>query len=266
MESRSPPPPPAEALRALLPPDVDLDAGWRHEAARPIWYGVVWGRLGRGDLALAHWERVRLPRLWPWMAAERGQLLREVGLYAEAEALEFPALAQADDPVDQAMLRISLVADAVGQGDLDRAPRRLDAARAGLARCPDGPRAARQRLRLAWVGVEVAFLIGREPSKDGLPVLVRGQVVWPPDHRWGSRFHAAKGLLFGGVATGELVLLDRAAELAPPALRWAVELARADAGRVDAEQEARAAWREVVLPPGCGTAVAATVTARRLAG
>ena len=33
--------PPVAALRALLPPDVDLDGQLRHEAARPVWLGVV---------------------------------------------------------------------------------------------------------------------------------------------------------------------------------------------------------------------------------
>lgn len=260
-----PPPPPSDALATLLPPDVDLDAGWRHEAARPVWYGVVWGRLGRGDLAAAHLDRVRLPELQPWVAAERGRLLRELGLHARAEALEFPALVQAADAGDEAMLRISLTADAVGLGDVDRAVRRLEAASDALARCPEGPRAARQRLRYAWVAAEVAFLTGGRPTGEGLPKLGEdGEVVWPADQRWGTTFHAAKGLLFGGVVAGEPRLLDLAAAHAPPVLRWAIELARADAGRDGAFEAARRAWRAIVPPPGTAEAVAATPVAVRL--
>ncbi|MTV27238.1 hypothetical protein FTX61_17730 [Nitriliruptoraceae bacterium ZYF776] len=266
MDPRLPPLPPSDALAQLLPPDVDLDVGWRHEAARPVWLGVVWGRLGRGDLAHAHLDRVRLPTLWPWVAAERGRLLRELGLHDRAEALEFPALVQATDPVDEVMLRVSLTADAVGAGDVDRAVRRLAAARDALTRCPEGPRLARQRLRYAWVDAEVAFLTGRRPTGDGLPVLgPDGEVVWPADHRWGTTFHAAKGLLFGGVVTGEPRLLDLATAQAPPVLRWAIELARADAGRAGALEAARRAWATIVPPPGSADEVAATPAARRLA-
>ena len=267
-----PPIPPADALADLLPPDVDLApgaAGLRHEAARPVWYGLVWSRLGRGDLAWQHFDRVRLPALQPWIAAERGRMLREVGLHARAEAIEWPALLDATDPVDAAMLRVSLAADAVGLGDLDRARRRLEAARAAVGDLPDGPRAARQRLRLTWVGVEVAALSGRPLPTAGLPDWdpAAGAPRQPPDAAHGTRFHAAKGLLFAGVARGDSRLLDAAAAAAPPVLAWAVHLARADiAGVPDAEELARRAWARIVLPPGIGDEVAATPTARRLAG
>jgi hypothetical protein len=268
--------PPTDALRWLLPPDVDLDGPLRHEAARPVWYGHVWSRLGRGDLAWAHWDRVHLPDLAPWIAAERGRVLRELGLHARAEAIEWPALLRAEDPTDQAMLRVSLVADAVGVGDLDRAARRLEAATAAVAALPSGPsgegRAARQRLRLTWVGVEVAFLAGRAPSGGavlggGLPWWDEGadEPGFPPDHAWGSGFHTAKGLLFAGIVRGDDRLLAAAAASAPPVLRWAVELARADRGDPDALDRARAAWAEVVPPPAHAAEVAATPTARRLA-
>lgn len=295
-----PPLPPPDALAALLPPDVDLatGVGLRHEAAVPVWYGVVWSRLGRGELAWRHWDRVQLPELQPWIAAERGRVLRELGLHAEAEALEWPALLQATDPTDAAMLRVSLTADAVGFGDQDRARRRLAAAREAVAALVDAPRAARQRLRLTWVGVEVAYLDGVAPSVEGLPWWdegaartddgcasggpavggtgggpgypavggIGGGPGYPADHAWGSAFHTAKGLLFGGIVRRDPRLLDAAAALAPAVLAWGVHLARADAGMSGALAAAREAWRAMVAPPHVADAVAATVTVRRLTG
>jgi hypothetical protein len=249
-----------------VPPDVDPANPPRHEAARPVWFGVVWSRLGRGDLAWAHWDRVQLAELQPWIAAERGRVVRELGLHAPAEALEWPALLAATDPVDRAMLRVSLVADAVGMGDLERAVRRLDAAREAVAAAPDGPRAARQRLRLTWVGVEVAYLRGEAPSEDGL-AWWDGDLdapAFPDDHRWGSGFHTAKGLLFAGIVHRDLRLLDAGAVVAPPVLRWAIELARADHGAADGLAQARAAWAQVVPPHHVAADVASTPTAARL--
>jgi hypothetical protein len=262
-----PPVPDADALATLLPPDVDLASGWRHEAARPVWYGVVWGRLGRGDLAWAHLDRVQLPSLAPWIAAERGRIVRELGLHAVAERLELPALLDASDPVDAAMLRVSLVADAVGLGDIDRAERRLASARAAVADLADGPRAARQRLRLSWVATEVAFLTGTAPpggaarwdEATDAPVL-------PAEVEHGSRFHRAKALLFGGIVRDDDRLLAAAASSAPPVIAWACHLARADRGVAGALEDARAAWAEVVPPPPHAAEVCATPTAARLAG
>jgi hypothetical protein len=250
----------------LLPPDVDPAHPPRHEAARPVWFGVVWSRLGRGDLAWAHWDRVQLAALQPWIAAERGRVVRELGLHAHAEALEWPALLAATDPVDQAMLRISLVADAVGTGDLERAERRLEAAQEAVAAAPEGPRAARQRLRLTWVGVEIAYLRGQRPSADGLPWWDADAVApaFPDDHRSGSGFHTAKGLLFAGIVHRDLRLLDASASVAPAVLRWAVELARADHGASDAMAQAKAAWSEILPPHLVAADVASTPTALRL--
>ena len=260
-----PPPPPEEALARLLPADAQPGRRLRHEAAAPVWQGVVWGRLGRGDLAWAHFDRVHLPALQPWIAAERGRIVRELGLHADAEAIEWPALLAATDPTDAAMLRISLAADAVGLGDVDRAIRRHRTATDALAGLRDGPRVARQRLRLAWVGVEVAWLSGGSASVDGLPWWneVARAPAFPADHHWGTDFHAAKGLLFGGVVRGDPRLLDAAAELAPPVIAWAVHLARADAGRVDAEVAATRAWRDIVPPPPFDAQVRAGPTAAR---
>lgn len=263
-----PPPPPAAALAALLPPDVELTAGWRHEAAVPVWYGIVWGRLGRGDLAWAHLDRVQLPSLWPWIAAERGRIVRELGLHAEAESLEFPALVDAEDPVDAAMLRISLAADAVGTGDVARAVRRLSSARDAVHALPDGPRAARQRLRLGWVATEVAFLTGQDPPLAGTPRWdeTAGAPTSSSDLAWGSAFHRTKALLFAGIARGDGRLLEAAAVDPPPVLAWAIHLARADRGVRGAFDAARTAWAAIVPPPVHADAAAATPTAVRLSG
>jgi hypothetical protein len=262
--------PPADALTDLLPPDVDLSSGsgLRHEAAVPVWYGVVWSRLGRGDLAWEHWDGVGVAALAPWIAAERGRTLREVGLHAAAEQFEGPALRLAEDPVDAAMLCISLAADAVGSLDVEAARRRFAAAEAAIAAAPDGPRAARQRLRLAWVRVEVAYLTGQRPTGEALPVWdeAADRPTFSPDHDWGSRFHTAKGLLFAGVVRSDDRLLHAAATIAPPALLWAVQLARADRGTPGSMEAAQQAWRAIVPPPGSAAAVAASPTSRRLTG
>jgi hypothetical protein len=264
-----------EALARLLPPDVDLATGrgLRHEAARPVWHGVVWGRLARGDLAWAHFDRVNLRELAPWIAAERGRVLRELGHHADAESIEWPALLNADDPVDQAMLRISLVADAVGIGDVRRATSRLEAAQQAVDALPAGPRTSRQRIRLTWVRAEVALIGGcdLQDARARVPSWhpPTGQPLLDDDHRWGTDFHRAKSLLFGGVLHRDGSLLAAAAALAPPMLRWAVLLAQRDvpvlerpvSGSDNGAQRARIvdraalsaialeAAREVVAPP-----------------
>ncbi len=238
------PVPPAPALAALLPPDVDLGngVGLRHPAARSVWYGVVWGRLGRGDLAALHLDAISEPQLQPWIAAERGRLRRELGDHAGAAGLEAPALRMATDPVDRVMLLVSLAADAVGLGDVEVAARRLDDAQRHLATAtPPGPRAQRQRLRASWVAVEVAWASGRTPDERPLPRLAAdGALRLDGAYEAGSGFHLAKGLLFAGVVRQQPALLDRALAHAPPALWWAVQLARGAAGIPGAEE---AGWR-----------------------
>jgi hypothetical protein len=271
----TPPLPPADALGALLPPEVDLTdpAGLRHPEAREVWIGMVWSRLGRGDLAWAWWDTVTLQGLQPWVAAERGRVLRELGLHRAAEALESPGLERADDLVDVVMLRLGLAADAVGTERLETARDRLTSATTLLATLPDGPRVARQRLRAAWVGLEVALLAGEEVAPEVLALLpapADAGPMLPAEHEHGTTFHRAKGLLFGGIAhtgrPGADDLLVEAARLAPPALRWAVELARMDAGHPSASPRARDAWAEVVPPPGVAAEVAGGRTAVRLGG
>lgn len=246
----------------------------RHPDASPgvslAWDGVVWGRLGRGDLAWACWDAVDDDRLAPWLAAERGRLLRELALHDRARALEEEGLRFAQDLVDVVMLRISLAADALGEDRtdaslrVDRAARQLEAARAMLDELPPGPRTARQAMRATWVATEVALARGRRVKGDGLPWQGDDGPGFPPDYAHGSDFHRAKGLLVAGVVRGDRWSLARAAELAPPALRWAVELARVDAGEAGAGERAAAGWRAVRPPPGHEEAVAATPVAARL--
>ncbi|MFP5310458.1 MAG: hypothetical protein ACLGIR_12890 [Actinomycetes bacterium] len=268
--------PPDDALAALLPPEVDLadPSALRHPEAREVWIGMVWSRLGRGDLAWAWWDTVALGGLQPWVAAERGRVLRELGLHEQAEALEADGLERADDLVDVVMLRLGLAADAVGTGRLDTAADRLTSATTLLATLPLGPRVARQRLRAAWVGLEVALLQQVPPPEAVLEGLARpgedGTPVLPDEHRHGTTFHRAKSLLFGAVAHGSTAEADRmlelAADLAPPALRWAVELARMDAGHPSASPRARTAWAEVVPPAHVAREVAEGPVAERLGG
>ncbi len=254
-----PPLPSADDLAAWLPPDIGLPAGagLRRDApaedVERVWYGVVWGRLGRGDLAWEWFDRVRVPALQPWMAGERGRLLRELGGHGAAEELEEAALPAAVDPLDAAMLWVSLAADAIGRADAGLARQRLGKAQALLAEQPDSPRRDRQLLRAGWVEGEVALLTGVEPPMHLLPRLrADGEVDLPTPYRSGSRFHTAKGCLFAGVVHREPELLDRAVELAPPALLWAVHLARASLGVPGAEAAAAAARQRVVPPPGRG--------------
>lgn len=283
-------PPSRTAYHDLLPADVAVAWARSTAAARAVWTGVVWSRLARCDLAWAWWDRAidasaRSPvagpqpdrddprrtgapvrPLAPWVAAERGRCLRELGLHGAAQDLESPALAAAADPVDAAMLRISLVADAVGLAQPAPARTQLDAARHAVAALPEGPRAARQRLRLAWVDVEVALLTGAVPPSAGVPNIddVTGAPRLPPDHAHGSRFHTAKGLLFGAVVHDDARLLDAALVPSPPMLRWAVLLAIVDRGDRGAIHAARRAWRRITPPPGWEDQVAASAAARRL--
>jgi len=236
----------------------------RSAGAAAVWNGVVWGRLGRGDRAWAWWDSVTDKDLQPWIAAERGRVLRELGLHRAAQQLEEDGLATAKDLTDAVMLRLSLAADAVGLGEKAVARRALGTARSLLAELPVDDRVRRQRLRHRWIEVEVTVLSGSEPDPDGLPVLGDDGPEFPADYDAGTDFHRAKGLLFAGIVHGDPELLELAVPLAPPALGWAIELALLDAGDETAAARAVTAWNQVVPPPDHDTAVAATATARRL--
>ncbi len=236
----------------------------RSSDAAAVWNGVVWSRLGRCDHAWAWWDSVEAPELQPWIAGERGRVLRELGLHDRAAEVEEAGLTGAHDLVDVVLLRLSLAADAVGQGQASAARRALGTAGSLLDELPDDERVARQRLRRRWIEVEIALLTGAEPSEEGLPWMEINGPVFPADHAAGTDFHSAKGLLFAGIVHDDARLLAAAAELAPPMLLWAIELARADRGEEGAERRAVAAWRKVVPPDEIAEAVAATATTRRL--
>lgn len=240
------------------------------DAAALVWDGMVWGRLGRADRAWVCWSAVGDPSLVAWVAAERGRVLREFGLHESAKALEEDGLGAARDVTDIVMLRISLAADALGTGDPDpvqrtaSARRQLDAATSMLRELPPGPRTSRQRLRARWVAAEVAMASGARADVAGLPWRGDGGPAFPIEHEDGTDFHRAKGLLFAGVVRKERSLLQHAAELAPPALLWAVELARLEAGEQPGTRRAAAAWDRIVPPEQFRAAVEATPTAQRL--
>lgn len=236
----------------------------RSAGAAAVWNGVVWGRLGRGDYAWAWWDSVTDEDLQPWIAAERGRILRELGLHRAAQQLEEDGLATAKDLTDAVMLRLSLAADAVGMGEASVARRAMGTAGSLLSELPVDDRVRRQRLRRRWIEVELTMLDGGEPEPDGLPVPGDDGPEFPSDYDAGTDFHRAKGLLFAGVVYEDPTLLEVAAPLAPPALRWAIELARLDAGDPDAAARAATAWNQIVPPPDHDTAAAATPTAVRL--
>lgn len=238
------------------------------QAAR-VWDGVVWSRLGRGDLAWASWDLVDDVELAPWVDAERGRALRELGLHGRAERHDLDGLRRATDPIDETALWIGLTADAVGVGDADTATIRLAAAADALESAPAGPRRDRQRLRLTWVEAEVAALTD-DPSMassvaDGPWPWVEGdRLRFPPVFDAGTVFHRAKGALFRGTLDADRTMLRAGLVLAPPVLTWAFHLALADLGEPGAVGRARTAWRDVTPPPHVADAVAAGPVARRL--
>lgn len=267
-----PPLPPDDAIEALLPDDVRKDVTrLRHPEAIDVWYGVVWGRLGRCDHAWAWWNEVNAAELLPWIAGERGRVVRELGLHERAERFEGRGLELAEDVVDAVMLRLGLAADAIGRGHLDSARLRYRAAAELLGTLPETPRVARQRLRANWVLLELDL---RMPNPERYPRDLPPQLpswqgdapTWPDDYEHGTAFHRAKGLLFAGIVQDDQRLLDAAVDLAPPMLLWAVHLARADREQPDALRLAREAWKKVVAPPGLEKDAARTPAARRLAG
>ena len=97
----------------------------RSADAAAVWNGVVWGRLGRCDLAWAWWDSVDEPTLQPWIAGERGRILRELGLHEQAAEVEEEGLTTARDVVDVVLLRLSLAADAVGRYQRRDLPRSM---------------------------------------------------------------------------------------------------------------------------------------------
>lgn len=239
---------------------------------RVAWDGVVWGRLGRGDRAWLCWSTVGDPSLAAWIAAERGRVLRELGLHTAARELDLAGLAVARDVTDTVMLRISLAADRLGEGlrsDPDEAAAHaselLTTALPLLAELPPGPRTARQRLRAGWLAVEISLARGERLDAHELPWRDDHGLRYQDDYDAGSDFHRAKGLLFAGVARRDRWLLGQSASLAPPALAWAAQLALFDLGDEPAIRRAIAVWDELRPPPGHERSVATSPVAVRLA-
>ena len=255
-----------DALRRWVSPTPDGDP--RHidasDATAAAWYGVVWGRLGRGDRAFAWWDGCDDPALQPWLLGERGRIVRELGLHTIARGYDEGGLVDATDLTDVVLLRLSLAADAVGEGNESGARRSLGTASSILDELDVDDRVRRQRLRRRWIEVEIALLAGGQPGADGLPAQGGREPTFPADYDAGTDFHRAKGLLFAGIAREDEGLLRQASALAPPALRWAAELARLDSGSEDAAGKAVEAWAQIVPPPAVATAVATTATAQRL--
>lgn len=264
MELQAPSPADLDRWRPPLPDDHPRHHA-RSPAASAVWNGVVWGRMGRGDLAWDWWDRVDDPALQAWIAGEKGRLLREYGLHAAAREVDQEGLRTAEDLVDMVLLRLSLAADAVGLDEEAAARRSLGTASSLLEELPLlDARVRRQLLRRTWVEVEIALLAGGTPPTEGLPWWEDDGPAYPDDHDAGTDFHRAKGLLFAGVVHEDERLLAAAADLAPPSLRWAVALARLDAGDREAAVRARRAWRQVVPPAHLVDEVAAGPTGVRL--
>lgn len=230
------------------PPPDGPERAWRN--------GYLWMRLARYDHAWRWWALVDDPRLATRVHASRASSLRELRLHRSADLEDGAALEASSGPGwERAAALIGRVADAVGQGDPAEANARLADALDAVRDLPDDLPADRQRIRLGWVACEVALLTGGIPAV-ALPHVDRdGEVATPGVYRAGSDHHLAKGLLFAGVLSRELRMLEVAADLAPPGLAWAVHLARADLGADRARAAARDAWAKVVVPPELADAV-----------
>lgn len=259
------PPLPDDAdVDVLAPPGLVDEAGpgvspWRH--------GYVWARLGRYDHAWAWWDEAETDGPVARTLGSRAAALRELGLHRPAEDLDRSGLGTDALPWEHAALLIGLVADAVGIGAGLEAVRRLERATDAVEGLSSDLVHDRQRIRLGWVEVEVALLVGQPPRSE-LPRVERtadgDRVEVPPAYRAGSVHHLAKGLLFRGVVDRDLGALQRAADIAPPSLAWAVHLARDDLGVPGARDDAARLWRQIVPPPDHADAVSSTPTARRL--
>jgi tetratricopeptide (TPR) repeat protein len=156
-------------------------------------------------------------------AATLGSVLRQTGRHSEARKIEQSAARRALTAELRSHLRIGLVADAVGLGDLPAVDRALERV---------GPvRGWRARVRLEWVRCERELLAGR-PAIATVHAR-RAQRLAAGAH---ARRHEAKSLLFLGVSLrGEANGLEGAAARA--AVREAersLRRARASAERLGA--------------------------------
>lgn len=255
-----PPPPRAGRWRAWRrPPAEPEEAVWRA--------GWLWAYAGRYDHAWRWWATLTADRWAARRQAAYAQTLRDLGLHDLAAQHTAAGLACAREVAEELWLRTGAVADALGQGDLAAAEAAFAAAADRIVAVPSTPEGDLLRVRLGWVAAEL--------SLAGVPVA--GGVLLPTRGRWGrvdrpacyrrlGTYELAKGLLFRGVLDRDPRTLAVARWLAPPGLRWAVELARADLGVPGALPAAQRAWQRIQPPPEHAARVAATPTARRLAG
>ncbi|MBW3661946.1 MAG: hypothetical protein KY469_02515 [Actinobacteria bacterium] len=265
-ETKTPPVPPAELVDGLSLPS------WRTSetigAAEEQWRnGLLWAYAGRYDRAWAWWDRITDPAYAARIRAARAQTLRDLALHERAEAEDRAGLAVAARQEDRAGLLIGFVADAIGLGNGPEARHRFRQASRELALLGESVDAEIERIRFGWVAAEIQLLTGEGATLSMLPSFSddREQVMIPERYEVGGEYHLAKGLLFAGVLTRDVELLEEAAVRAPPGLAWAVHLARESMGVEGALAEARAAWKEVVPPPRHAPEAGRTSTALRLA-
>jgi hypothetical protein len=149
---------PGDGIRALAGLDPDADA-----PARVRWLaGVCLGATGRYGAA-ARWLAPAGEPVDSLTASCLASHLRQVGRHAEAEPLDRLALATATSAEARADALTGLVADAVGQHDLDLARSRIGPATEQVVAVTSGDGAWRTRVRLNWVTAEAA-LLGSNPT------------------------------------------------------------------------------------------------------
>jgi tetratricopeptide (TPR) repeat protein len=154
------------------------------------------GRFARAEIVLeeliASAESSRSTRARA--AATLGSVLRQTDRHPAARDIERAALRAAPTPELRAHLRIGLVADAVGMGDL----RAVDAALKKVGARPAG--GWRTSVRLRWVRCERELLAGR-PA----PAVAHARKALSASVRAEARRHEAKSLLFLGASLIEVL-------------------------------------------------------------
>lgn len=187
------------------------------EAAAAAWLlGVALaagGRYGGGLTVLSPLvDAARLPAAPPEQrlfgalsSATIASVHRQLGRHAVARDADAAALALTDGTGEAAFdAQLGLAADAVGLEDLDEAVERATAA---AALVPDRPDEWwRQRVRLGWVGTDIALLEGRPDEAAGVAMeaVDRAESARAPRH-------VAKGLLYLGIAQVSGGEMERAA-------------------------------------------------------
>jgi tetratricopeptide (TPR) repeat protein len=196
---------PAEAGAAGWLLGVCLTAGGRYGAALDV----------LGPLAApAHDQAADLRMITALAASAVGSVHRQLGRHEAARELDLAALERTDGTGEAAFdAQIGLAADAIGLGDAAAAG---DALAGCAAQVEEHAEWWRQRVRLGWVGAELALL--QDDAPDALALLEPAIAL---AERSGAPRHVAKGLLFLGVAQVQAGALAEA----PGTLRRAAVLA-----------------------------------------